>query len=52
MNARLAQAANSGEMTMKKVATITGIALAVFAGYVVSHPGGLDKYGCHHDHKN
>lgn len=36
---------------MKKVATIIGIALALFAGYVVSHPGGLDKYGCHKDHK-
>lgn len=28
------------------------IGLATFAGYVVSHPGGLDKYGCHKDHKN
>lgn len=39
------------EREVKKVATIIGIALALFAGYVVSHPGGLDKYGCHKDHK-
>ena len=42
---------DNGEKRMKKIAAIIGIALAVFAGYVVSHPGGLDKYGCHKDHK-
>lgn len=37
---------------MKKIATVIGIVLAVCAGYAISHSGGLDKYGCHKDHKN
>lgn len=36
----------------KKIAAIIGVALAVFAGYAISHGGGLDKNGCHTDHKN
>ncbi|MBT9528526.1 MAG: YHYH domain-containing protein [Rhizobacter sp.] len=28
------------------------IALATVAGLAVSHGGGLDKDGCHHDRKN
>lgn len=52
MNARLAHPGNSREKTMKKIATVIGIVLAVCAGYAISHSGGLDKYGCHKDHKN
>lgn len=28
------------------------VALAGAAGFAISHGGGLDKYGCHHDRKN
>lgn len=28
------------------------VALATATGLVVGHGGGLDKNGCHHDHKN
>lgn len=36
---------------MKKLAVVVAVALATFAGYVISHPGGLDRHGCHTDHK-
>lgn len=38
---------------MKKLlfAAIAG-ALTLVGGYAISHSGGLDKYGCHTDHKN
>lgn len=37
---------------MKKAALVIGIVLSLIAGYAVSHGGGLDKNGCHTDHKN
>lgn len=36
---------------MKKIAVVVGVVLAIVGGIAVSHPGGLDKYGCHRDHK-
>lgn len=38
---------------MKKIA-IGAVAalLALWGGYAISHSGGVDKYGCHKDHKN
>lgn len=38
---------------MKKLGyAAIAIVLAVMGGYAISHGGGLDKSGCHHDHKN
>lgn len=37
---------------MKRIAAVVGVVLALVAGYAVSHGGGLDQFGCHHDHKN
>jgi len=39
---------------MKKIlATLAAIVgIWTLAGVAVSHSGGLDKYGCHTDHKN
>lgn len=37
---------------MKKISWIIGVVLALVAGYGYTHSGGLDKYGCHTDHKN
>ncbi|WP_428414425.1 YHYH domain-containing protein [Methylibium sp.] len=37
---------------MKKIAAVIGVVLAMFAGYAISHGGGLDKNGCHTDHQN
>lgn len=31
---------------------IVAVALSGVGGYAISHSGGLDKYGCHHDRKN
>ena len=36
---------------MKKIAIAAVIALMGYAGYAISHSGGLDQYGCHTDHK-
>lgn len=36
---------------MKKIAVIIGVVLALVTGYAISHSGGLDKYGCHTNHK-
>jgi hypothetical protein len=40
------------ENCMKQVALVIGVILAVTCGYAVSHGGGLDQSGCHHDRKN
>jgi hypothetical protein len=38
---------------MKKTGiAIVGVVLALAAAYVIGHPGGLDKMGCHRDHRN
>lgn len=36
----------------KLIYGLVAIALATLAGYAISHSGGLDRYGCHTDHKN
>jgi hypothetical protein len=36
----------------KKILWAIGVALVAAGGYAISHPGGLDKFGCHRDHKN
>ena len=36
----------------KTVFAILAIVLVSIGGYAVSHSGGLDKHGCHTDHKN
>lgn len=36
---------------MKKVFTAIAIVLTLAGGYAYSHGGGLDKNGCHTDHK-
>lgn len=37
---------------MKKIILAVVAVLGVLgAGYAISHSGGLDKYGCHTDHK-
>jgi hypothetical protein len=36
----------------KTLFAVIAVAFALGAGYEVSHGGGLDKYGCHKDHKN
>lgn len=35
----------------KAIAAVLAVAGLAFAGYAISHGGGLDKYGCHKDHK-
>ena len=41
------------EKTMKKsIYAAIAIVLATVGGYAISHGGGLDKNGCHHDRKN
>ena len=38
---------------MKKVIyAAIAVALMAVGGYAISHGGGLDQYGCHHDHQN
>lgn len=38
---------------MKKIAAIVAVvALSLLGGFAISHGGGLDRYGCHNDHKN
>lgn len=38
---------------MRKVLyALATVALILTCGFAVSHSGGLDKYGCHTDHKN
>jgi hypothetical protein len=36
----------------KTILAIIAVALCAIGGYAVSHGGGLDKYGCHTDHKH
>lgn len=36
---------------MRKIGIAAAVALLTWAGYAVSHGGGLDQYGCHKDHK-
>lgn len=41
------------EGTMKKaIAAVIALVLGLGTGYAISHGGGLDRNGCHHDHKN
>ncbi len=38
---------------MKKAALVlVAVILTAVGGYAIGHGGGLDKYGCHTDHKN
>ena len=36
----------------KTILGVVGLVLAMLAGQASSHGGGLDKNGCHWDHKN
>ncbi len=36
----------------KTIYAVIAVALAAVAGVAISHGGGLDKSGCHKDHKN
>jgi hypothetical protein len=41
------------EKRMKKtIYAVIAVALAAITGVAISHGGGLDKNGCHNDHKN
>lgn len=35
-----------------KLYAAIAVVLTLAGGYAISHGGGLDKDGCHHDHKN
>jgi hypothetical protein len=37
---------------MKKLFAAIGVVLVLASGFAVGHSGGLDKLGCHTDHKN
>ena len=44
---------DSEENPLKKIAlAIVAVVTLLSAGFAISHSGGLDKYGCHTDHKN
>jgi hypothetical protein len=36
----------------KLILAAIAVASLLGTGYAISHSGGLDKYGCHTDHKN
>jgi hypothetical protein len=36
----------------KALCAVAAVLAALAGGYAVSHGGGLDKNGCHTDHKN
>ncbi len=36
----------------KAILGVIALALAAVTGFAISHSGGLDKNGCHKDHKN
>jgi hypothetical protein len=36
---------------MKRTSVFVGIVVVFFSGLAFGHGGGLDKYGCHKNHK-
>jgi len=42
----------TGAVMKKAFCVFAVVALTLVGGYAVGHSGGLDKNGCHTDHKN